>query len=115
MLLPILTACNLIAPQGEPYYSGKAPTLSEVQGVYSDEEGTYEPGNLGGFEVTLNGSGFGDNADDIVVQFASQNADIVSVSDDALVVITPPGPITGGLVAVRVATATGHGSGHATT
>lgn len=99
----LLTACSLLAPQGERYYSGNGPDVSGVSGDAS------EPGNLGGFEATITGSGFGDNADDLVVMFGSQNAEILSASDGEIVVITPVGPVTGGAVDIRVASPDGQG------
>ena len=105
MLLSLLTACNLLGPQGERYYSGSGPDISGVSGL---GEGS-EPGNLGGFEVTIEGSGFGDDVDQLVVTFGSQNAEILSASDSEIVVITPVGPVTGGAVDIRVANRTGIG------
>ncbi len=98
----LLPGCNLL-DQGEPYYSGKAPS---VDGLDVD----VEVGNLGGHVVTIQGSGFGEDATGVVVQFGSTNAEILSVSDGELVVVTPKGPVEGGRVDVKVATRGGQGT-----
>ncbi|MFN7145823.1 MAG: IPT/TIG domain-containing protein, partial [Myxococcota bacterium] len=68
---------------------------------------TSEAGNIGGGTLTIDGSGFGTDPDQIVVQFGDDNADILSISDSAIEVVVPSGPISGGAVDVRIATATG--------
>lgn len=93
------------------YYDGVPP---EITGYEGD---ALEPGNLGGHEVVILGSGFGSDPSQVVVQFGSQNAEIQSVSDTAISVLSPRGPIEGGEVVVRVATesgqtATSAGSGY---
>ena len=95
-LLLVLAACNQSA---RPlYYDGDPPTISGIGG----ESSTL--GNLGGAEIALQGSGFGDDPTAVVVQFGSQNAEIVAVSDTELTLIVPNGPIEGGAVDVKVAT-----------
>ncbi|MBW1877879.1 MAG: IPT/TIG domain-containing protein, partial [Deltaproteobacteria bacterium] len=86
----------------EPYYADRSDP--EVTGV----DPAFEEGNGGGNLVTIAGSGFGDDADDLVVQFGRHNAPIVSVSDSAIEVVTPTGPMTGGPVDILVATPTGY-------
>ncbi|MCB9761926.1 MAG: IPT/TIG domain-containing protein [Alphaproteobacteria bacterium] len=94
-----LAACN--NSNRELYYTGDGPAISGFEG-----EST-ELGNLGGADVTITGSGFGTDPTQVVVQFGSQNAEIVDVSDGAIHVITPVGPIEGGAVDVKIATSTG--------
>ncbi len=103
-LLTVL-ACQYIDTH-EPYYSGKAPQVADVLG--SDGVGA-EIGNLGGYDVNIQGSGFGDDSTAIVVFFGSTNAVIKSVSDTEIVAVSPKGPIEGGAVDVRVATLGGVG------
>ena len=92
-LLLVLAACNQNA---RPlYYDGDPPTISGIGG----ESSTL--GNLGGAEIALQGSGFGDDPTAVVVQFGSQNAEIVAVSDTELTLIVPNGPIEGGPVDVK--------------
>jgi hypothetical protein len=92
----MLAACNQNA---RPlYYDGDPPTISGIGG----ESSTL--GNLGGAEIVLQGSGFGDDPAAVVVQFGSQNAEIVAVSNTELTLIVPNGPIEGGAVDVKVAT-----------
>jgi hypothetical protein len=101
--LPILlvVAC---ATEKAGYYdgSGSAPTISGFE-----EGGESEPGNVGGQEVVLNGSGFGDDASAIVVYFGSLNADVLEVTDEQIRLRTPRGPIQGGAVDIAVATPSG--------
>lgn len=100
MLLPAL----LVACEGDglkPYYgNGKAP---EVSGL----DVSSERGNLGGGTVTIEGSGFGNDPTLVSVVFGSQNAQIVSVTDSAITVRVPRGPIRGGAVDLVVGTPTG--------
>ncbi len=77
-----------------------------VDGVSGDP---FEVGNLGGLELTITGSGFGDDAEKVSVQFGSLNAEILSVTSSEITVISPKGPLSGGLVDIRVATAQGQG------
>jgi hypothetical protein len=86
----------------EPYYADRSDP--DVTGV----DPAFEEGNGGGNHVTINGSGFGNDLDDIVVQFGRHNAELVSVTDSAIEVVTPTGPITGGAVDILVATPTGY-------
>ena len=102
MLLSVLTACSLLIPEGERYYTSSI----DVDGVAGD---AFEPGNLGGYEVVITGSGFGDDPTQLVVMFGSQNAEILSATDSEIVVVTPVGPVTGGPVDVKVAAKNGTG------
>ena len=88
----------------DPYYENWNPPSISGLSVVS------EAGNIGGGTTTINGSGFGEDANQIVVQFGDDNAQIVSITDSAIEVIVPPGPITGGAVDIRVATTTGTGT-----
>lgn len=67
-----------------------------------------EKGNLGGATISITGSGFGSDLSTVVVQFGDHTAEIESLSDGEIVVVVPPGPMSGGEVRVRVATATGY-------
>lgn len=78
-------------------------------GVSGFDGDSFEVGNLGGKTVTVTGSGFGSEVDLVTVQFGSVNAEVLEVTDTALTVVTPRGPITGGLVDVRVAAPSGQG------
>ncbi len=87
--------------QFEPYYENWDPPTIGSLSVES------EAGNIGGGTLTIEGSGFGEDADQIVVQFGDDNAQILSISDSSIELVVPPGPISGGAVDVRIATATG--------
>ena len=100
LALLVLSGCASLTPI-EPYYANwDPPTISSLS---SDGE----DGNIGGSTITIEGSGFGDEGDDLVVQFGDDNATILEVEDGLLTVQVPPGPISGGAVDVRVATRTG--------
>lgn len=100
LALLVLSGCASLTPF-EPYYATwDPPTISSLS---SDGE----EGNIGGSTITIEGSGFGDDPDELVVQFGDDNATIVSAEDGLLTVVVPPGPISGGEVDVRVATRTG--------
>ncbi|MFT5585120.1 MAG: hypothetical protein ACI9VR_002708, partial [Cognaticolwellia sp.] len=77
-----------------------------VDGISGDP---FEIGNLGGQQLTITGTGFGDDTDKVSVQFGSLNAEILSVSSSKITVVSPKGPLSGGLVDIRVATAQGQG------
>ena len=98
-----LGACRQIGDPFEDYYGG----ANDVE--ISSLDVTSEEGNLGGGTVTIHGSGFGDDPELITVQFGSQNAAVVSVSDDTLQVVVPRGPIQGGPVDVAIGTEDGFG------
>ncbi len=100
LLVLSLTACN--AGERVPYYQD----IGNVEISGFDGEAS-EPGNIGGYEVTLLGSGFGTEAGQVTVQFASLNAEVLEVSESSITVLSPKGPITGGLVDVRIATPNG--------
>lgn len=99
--LLLIAACN---GQKEAYYdgAGQAPSIS---GFAEGDEIEY--GNVGGQEVTLTGSNFGEDPNSVVVYFGSLNAEILSVSDSEMTIRTPRGPIQGGAVDIAVATPTG--------
>jgi len=99
LALVALTGCG---DGFEPYYTGSAgPQIGEL-------EPDFELGNAGGELVTIRGAGFGDDADALVVLFDNHNAEVVSASNNEIVVRTPPGPITGGGVEVLVANPQGY-------
>ena len=101
-LLLLLSGCALLS-QPESYYGDDWDPPS-VTGVGPDQEF----GNIGGQRVTITGSNFGEDPNFLVVEFDDDAAAILSVTDDAIEVVVPPGPISGGSVAVRVATRTGY-------
>jgi len=100
--LPLgVTGCALLTPAEQDYYDTfDPPSIGEVSPNTED-------GNVGGGVVTLRGSGFGDDASKVVVQFGDENAEILSINDSEITVVAPTGPITGGGVVVRVATPSG--------
>lgn len=100
LTLAALTACaDLTIP---PYYeAGSEPVIDAV-------EPALEPGNMGGTTVTITGSRLGTDATDLVVTIGGHNANILSATENAIVVESPPGPLSGGPVAVVVATADGY-------
>ncbi len=87
--------------QFEPYYENWNPPSVSSLSV------TSEVGNIGGGTVDISGRGFGEDVDQIVVQFGDDNAEILAIEDGLIQVRVPQGPITGGAVEVRVATRTG--------
>jgi hypothetical protein len=97
LLLGLGPACN---QRFDEYYTGAGPSVSELSS-------TVETGNVGGHEVVLRGSDFGDDVNAISVVFGSQNAEVISISDGELVVRSPRGPVEGGPVDVVVATPAG--------
>lgn len=100
LALAALTACaNVEIP--DYYTPGSEPVIDALDPVL-------EPGNMGGVTVTITGSRLGSSADDIVVTIGGHNANILSATDGALVVESPPGPLSGGPVDVVVATADGY-------
>ena len=85
---------------------------------YYDEEGSVsvaglsiesQEGNLGGAEIEISGSGFGNNETSITVMFGNQNADVLSAEDTLVTVLAPHGPVGGGAVDIRVGTSGGRG------
>jgi len=103
LLLPLYAACSATGIGDNPSYydaAGVAPTISSVS---PDSE----TGNVGGGTVTIEGSGFTSDPDQVMVVFGGQNATIQSVSDTELVVKVPHGPIEGGAVYVTVGTSGG--------
>ena len=86
----------------EPYYGDRVdPTVNELSA-------TTEIGNVGGETLQIRGSGFGDSVDDVVVLLGHHNVEVLSVTDDTIEILTPPGPITGGPVDLMLATETGY-------
>ncbi len=92
------SGCSFMGDAPVAYYSGDGPSITGL-------DITSEHGNVGGGTVTISGSGFGTEAGDIVVMFGSNNADVQSVTDGAITVTVPPGPVSCGNVPVTVATA----------
>ncbi len=96
--LLLLAACDAGL---RPYYEGGvAPSITEL----SDSG---EPGNLGGGELSIRGSGFGTDPAGVIVVFGAANAELLSVDDSEIRVLVPTGPIAGGEVTLTVATAGG--------
>ncbi len=102
-VLLALVGCGIIPSDQVGYYDGATGSPPTIDGIDADEQN----GNVGGVVVTIDGSGFGDSADDLMVQFGNRNATIVSVSDTQLVVTVPQGPMGGGSVNVTVGTVNG--------
>jgi len=98
--LAALTACG---GGQEAYY----PSGVTVQ-VLPTLEPDFEPGNAGGQEVTISGANFGDDPTKVVVLLDNHNAEVLSVTNNEIVIRTPEGPITGGPVDVLVATPNGY-------
>jgi len=96
-----LIGCQAANDNLQPYYDGDGGP--EISGLSV----TSETGNIGGHELTINGSGFGNDPEMITVIIGSQNTDILSVSDSSITVVSPRGPIEGGAVDVRVGGADG--------
>jgi hypothetical protein len=86
----------------KPYYAARVDP--EISGF----DVATEPGNLGGATVTLQGTGFGSDPNKVVVLLGNHNAEIVSVTDTAITIVTPTGPLTGGPVDVVVTTPSGY-------
>ena len=103
-LLLLLSACSISAPVD--YYDGRwdPPTITEL---LVDRQ----PGNVSGSSVVIYGSGFGSDPTEVMVQFGSANAKVLSVKDGEIIVLAPPGPVGGGDVPVRVGTYTGYATG----
>lgn len=101
----ILIGLVLAGCQGEgdlpAYYDGTDAPQPASLSIAS------ERGNTGGEIVTITGTKFGSDADQLTVVFGSQNANILSVDDEEIVVRVPQGPVQGGLVDVTVATVDG--------
>lgn len=104
LLLPFVAACAGRIQDRTPYYEGTPPSFTGISQVR-------EVGNVGGQEITLQGSGFGQDANKLVVYFGTLNAEILSVSDTEIRVRTPQGPISGGAVDVQIATEGGQALG----
>lgn len=103
-LLCLLTVGGCARLQQAPdYYEGvwDPPSISGLSV-------SAEVGNVGGATVDLSGAGFGSDPDEVVVVFGDHNASVLAVADDRLTVVVPAGPLSGGAVDVKVATATGY-------
>ena len=99
-IFALLPPALLLGCQGQgfdPYYTGTPPTISGLD----LEKST---GTVGGETVTISGSDFGEDPDQITVVFGARNAEILSATDSALVVKVPRGPLQGGKVPVSVGT-----------
>lgn len=96
-----LTGCQ-IGSGLEDYYAG-AGTPPEISGL--DIE--VAQGNVGGQTVVISGSGFGSDPAGLTVVFGNVNAKLVEVTDSAVTVVAPQGPLQGGAVDVVVGTANG--------
>ena len=102
-LLLLLAGCGYFSPVD--YYEGRWDP-PEIDSVSADTQG----GNVSGQTVLISGAGFGSDPEELMVQFGSANATIVSATDGEIVVLAPPGPVGGGTVSVRVGTYTGYDS-----
>ena len=103
-LSPALLFSGCETLEYEAYYQNpeEGPRIFELRDGQASEEG-----NLGGQEVTIEGQNFGDDPEKTVVYFDSLNAEILEVSDEAIRVRSPRGPLQGGAVNVYVATENG--------
>ena len=99
-VIAVATACAPVSY--DEYYPVR------IDPVIGELSLTSQPGNVGSVEITMTGSGFGDSVDDVLVLFNNHNAELLSVSDDQIVFLTPGGGISGGAVDVIVATETGY-------
>jgi hypothetical protein len=99
-LLPLVLAACGGKGDLQPYYEGDGVRVAGLD-VNSEE------GNIGGGELRIRGSGFGDDPTAITVVIGSQNAHIRSVTDSEVVVEVPRGPLEGGAVDVIVGTSKG--------
>lgn len=118
-LSPLVLYTVLLACKREPYFEGTGPVLAEAP-----LSPAWENGNLGtairlpdgadarelteeqrdaldDFIVTVSGQ-FGDCAQPSVL-FGGKHATIVDVTEQSIELLTPPGPVRGGLVEVQVA------------
>lgn len=98
-----VSGCAVLSGDTTAYYGDKWDP-PEVGSLSS----TSEQGNAGGATLTISGSGFGDDVNQVMVQFGDESAEVLEATDGQLTVVVPPGPISGGGVEVRVATATGY-------
>lgn len=100
-VLVLLAGCGLAGQRTAAYYGeGAAPTVNSISPGR-------QIGNLGGATATIQGAGFGADASGVVVQFGDHNAEVVSVKNDAIEIVVPPGGMGGGAARVRVGTAGG--------
>ncbi len=98
LFLALLASGCALSETVTPYYTGDGPSVTGL-------DVTSERGNVGGGTVTISGSGFGSDANQVLVLFADKNAAIQSVTDSAVTVTVPNGPVNGGKVAITVANA----------
>ena len=94
----IFAAC---AAPTEPYFDQEGAV--QVTGVDVD----VEVGNVGGTIVNISGSGFGNDPNAVTVVFGNLNAEIQTVEDGNITVVSPVGPVSGGPVDIRVGTQKG--------
>ncbi len=102
VLILAFSGCGLPTSEPIPYYSGGAAPVAASISPSS------ESGNIGGGTATISGSGFGDGADAVLVQFGDHSAEILAVSDGSIEVRVPPGSMSGGDARVRVGTRGGY-------
>ncbi|MSQ01349.1 MAG: hypothetical protein EXR71_05565 [Myxococcales bacterium] len=102
-LVLLLAGCGYFSPVD--YYDGRwdPPEIAALSAEL-------QAGNVGGQTVVISGSGFGVDPEELMVQFGSANATVLSAQDREIVVLAPPGPVGGGTVTVRVGTYTGYDS-----
>jgi hypothetical protein len=93
----LIAACD----NREPYYD-KEDVVS-ILGLSIESE----MGNIGGQQIEISGSGFGEDPNGITVMFGNQNADVVSMTDSTVTVQVPHGPVGGGAVDIRVGNSVG--------
>jgi len=97
-----LAGCHAFEKGQQPYYSDRSdPTFDGI-------DVATETGNEGGHTVVITGSGFGTDPDQLIVEIGGHNATIDSVDDGSITAVTPRGPVTGGPVALLIATPTGY-------
>jgi hypothetical protein len=85
----------------EPYYDKEG--VVSILGLSIESE----MGNIGGQQIEISGSGFGEDPNGITVMFGNQNADVVSMTDSAVTVQVPHGPVGGGAVDIRIGNSAG--------
>ena len=76
----------------EPYFDQE--NAVQVTGVDVD----VEVGNVGGTIVNISGSGFGNDPSAVTVVFGNLNAEVQTVEDGNITVVSPVGPVSGGAV-----------------
>ncbi len=102
VLALLASGCSFLGTELVPYYPDVGGP--EITGLDIESE----QGNLGGGTVTISGTGFGSDTSGLVVLFSDKNAEIVAVSDTAITVVVPNGPVQAGKVPVTVAAEGGY-------